>query len=314
MESHKGTNENHREDRNGDRIKHRNKWERWPTVGKRTRAGGEGRTPAYALRPPHYALTDITRKHDTSLVTQGWVGDKPCRVTVDTGAYVTVARPDIAAGWPEREPNPSFTLQTVSGESLPILKEVLLTLTLGRLPLRMWLFVANITDELILGLDILRAYDASVDIGRQKLRLAEEEVSLWSPGAGPRPSSLIVAKDHVIPAQCEGIVMARMESPLGVENSLVEPNPQAHPLEGIYIARTLVQDRQEVPVGILSTIHRDQKLTRGSLLAHCEPIKMVTPPGGVQPQTQDLGSKLEDIVTAARPQVTNGEIQGLGEL
>jgi hypothetical protein len=30
----------------------------------------------------------------------------------------------------------------------------------------MWVFVANITDELILGLDILRAYDASVDIGR----------------------------------------------------------------------------------------------------------------------------------------------------
>jgi hypothetical protein len=40
----------------------------------------------------------------------------------------------------------------------------------------MWVFVANITDELILGLDILRAYDASVDIGRQTLRLADEEV------------------------------------------------------------------------------------------------------------------------------------------
>jgi hypothetical protein len=52
-----------------------------------------------------------------------------------------------------------------------------------------------------------------------------------------------VAKDHVIPAQCEGIVMARMENPLGVENGLVEPSQQAHPPEGIYIARTLVQDR-----------------------------------------------------------------------
>jgi hypothetical protein len=213
--------------------------------------------PAYALRPPHYALTDITRKHDTSLFTQGWVGDKPCRVTVDTGAYVTVARPDIAAGWSEREPNPGFMLQTVSGESLPILKEVLLTLTLGHGPLKMWLFIANITDEFILGLDILHAYDASVDIGRQKLRLAEEEASLWSPGAGPRPSSLVVAKDHVIPAQCEGIVMARMESSLGVENGLVEPNPQDHPPEGIYIARTLVKDRQEVPVRILNTTHQD---------------------------------------------------------
>jgi hypothetical protein len=137
-------------------------------------------------------------------------------VTVDTGAYVTVARPDIAAGWPERQLNQRFTLQTVSGEALPILKEVFLTLTLGRRPLKIWVFVADISNEFILGLGILRAYDASMDIGRQTLRLAEEEVSLWSPGAGPRPSSLIVEEDQVIPAQCEGTVMARLESPFGV--------------------------------------------------------------------------------------------------
>lgn len=60
--------------------------------------------------------------------------------------------------------------------------------------------VANITNEFILELDTLRAYDASVDLGRQKLCLAEEGVLLWRPGAGPRPSSLVVAKVQVIPA------------------------------------------------------------------------------------------------------------------
>jgi hypothetical protein len=182
-------------------------------------------------------------------------------VTVDTGAYVTVARPDIAARWPERQPDQRFTLQTVSGEALPILKEVFLTLTLGRRPLKIWVFVTNITNEFILGLDILRTYDASVDLGRQTLSLVEEEVSLWSPGAGPRPSSLVVAKDQVIPAQCKGIVMARLESPLGVENGLVETSPQAHLPEGIYKARTLVQDCQEVPMRVLNATHHDQKLT-----------------------------------------------------
>jgi hypothetical protein len=78
----------------------------------------------------------------------------------------------------------------------------------------MWVSVGIIKDELILRLDILRAYDASVDIGRQKLRLVEEDISLWNAGLWPRSSSLVVAMDHVIPAQCEGIVMARMESPL----------------------------------------------------------------------------------------------------
>jgi hypothetical protein len=205
--------------------------EEWPAVGKRARAGGKGRTPGSTLKPPHHALMVITENADPSLVAQGWVCDKPCLVTVDTRANVTVARPDIAAGWPERQPNQRFRLQTASGEALPILKEVFLTLTLGRRPLKIWVFVANITNEFILGLDILRAYNASVDIGRHTLRLAEEEVSLWSPGAGPRPSSLVVAKDQVIPALCEGIVMARLQSHLGVENGLVEPSPQAPPLK-----------------------------------------------------------------------------------
>jgi hypothetical protein len=178
----------------------------------------------------------------------------------------------------------------------------------------MWVFVANITDELLLALDILRAYDATVDIGRQTLRLADEAVSLWKPRAGPRPSSPVVAEDHVIPAQCEGIVMARMENPLGVENGLVETSPQAQPPEGIYVARTLVQDRQEVPVRVLNATHRDQKLTRGSPLVHCESVTLVTAPNVGQLQTQDLSSKLEDAVTAAKTPLTNGELQELKEL
>jgi hypothetical protein len=178
----------------------------------------------------------------------------------------------------------------------------------------MWVFVANITDELILGLDILRAYDASVDIGRQTLRLADEEVSLWRSGTGPRPSSLVVAKDHVIPAQCEGIVMDRIKNPLGVENGLVEPSLQAHPPEGIYVARALVQDHQVVPVRVLNATHRYQKLTRGSPLAHCEPVTLVTPPGMGQCQTQGPGAKVKEVVTAAKSNLTDGEFQELKKL
>jgi hypothetical protein len=39
-------------------------------------------------------------------------------------------------------------------------------------------FVADIADDFILGLDILRAHDASVDIGRRVLRLGQDEVPL----------------------------------------------------------------------------------------------------------------------------------------
>jgi hypothetical protein len=68
---------------------------------------------------------------------------------------------------------------------------------------------------------------------------------------GARPSSLVVAKDHVILAQCEGVVMARLER-------LVPPSPEAHPPEGLHIARALVRDRREAPVRVLNATRRDQ--------------------------------------------------------
>jgi hypothetical protein len=39
-----------------------------------------------------------------------------------------------------------------------------------------------------------------------------------------------------------------------------------------------VHDHREVPVRVLNATNREQKLTRGSPLARCEPVMMVTPP------------------------------------
>jgi hypothetical protein len=56
--------------------------------------------------------------------------------------------------------------------------------------------------------------------------------------------------------------MTRFESLLRVENGLIETSPEAHPSEGLYIARTLVRNRLEVPVTVLNATHRDQKLMK----------------------------------------------------
>jgi hypothetical protein len=111
-----------------------------------------------------------------TLTADGWVQEKPCRVTIDTGASATVARSDIVAGLPERELSRPYVLQTASGETIPVVKEAHVELTMGRRTLRSWVFIADIKDDFILGPDILRAYDASVDIGRLVLRLGRDEV------------------------------------------------------------------------------------------------------------------------------------------
>jgi hypothetical protein len=69
------------------------------------------------------------------------------------------------------------------GQTLLILKEYFVTLLLGRRPVKTWVFVANITDEYILGLDVLIARDAAVDLTRLLLRLGKGEVPLLRPEA-----------------------------------------------------------------------------------------------------------------------------------
>jgi hypothetical protein len=83
---------------------------------------------------------------EDSLIADGWLQERPCRVTIDTGASVTIARPDIVVGLPEGKPNLSFVLRTASGETIPVMREAHVEVTLGRGPLRIWVLVADITD------------------------------------------------------------------------------------------------------------------------------------------------------------------------
>jgi hypothetical protein len=59
-------------------------------------------------------------------------------------------------------------------------------------------------------------------------------------------------------------------------NGLVNLSPEAHLPEGLFIARTLVQDHREVSVRVLNATYHDQKLTKGSAFANCEPVTLVT--------------------------------------
>jgi hypothetical protein len=92
-----------------------------------------------------------------------------------------------------------------------------------------------------------------------------------------------LANDQVTPAQCEGVVTDRLESPIGVENCLVEQSPEAHTPDGLNIDRTPVRDRRDVPERILNATRSDQKLTKRQNLEHCDPVTLTTSPDAAQP-------------------------------
>jgi hypothetical protein len=132
-------------------------------------------------RPPPHNITPAWTQICNNLKVTGRIGDQPCIVTVDTGSSVSIARPDIAAGCPHRQAIENYCLRSVSGQSIPILKEAYVELILGKRLLIIWVLVANITEEFTLGLDVLYAHKAVVDLGRHVLRLDDEEVPLRLP-------------------------------------------------------------------------------------------------------------------------------------
>jgi hypothetical protein len=51
--------------------------------------------------------------------------ERPCRVTIDARTFVTVARPGIVVGLPERRPGRECVLQVSSGRTIPVVEETL---------------------------------------------------------------------------------------------------------------------------------------------------------------------------------------------
>jgi hypothetical protein len=67
-------------------------------------------------------------------------------MTIDIRASVTITRPRITIGLPEREPSQLYILHMVSEETLLVLNETLVELILCWRPLKNWVFSTEIRD------------------------------------------------------------------------------------------------------------------------------------------------------------------------
>jgi hypothetical protein len=75
-----------------------------------------------SIAPPRFTVEVLAEWAKGRLTADGWIQEKPCRVTIDTVASATVVRPYIVAGLPERELSQPYVLQTASGETIPVVK------------------------------------------------------------------------------------------------------------------------------------------------------------------------------------------------
>lgn len=80
-----------------------------------------------------------------------------------------ITKPDIAALLHKRELTKPYFLKMAAGKTLPIFKVTLVEMTIGRRPPRSWIFVAEISYDFILKLDVLCCHNACMDLGHGML-------------------------------------------------------------------------------------------------------------------------------------------------
>jgi hypothetical protein len=101
-----------------------------------------------------------------------------------------------------RDPLMQCAPQTVSGETVPILKKAFVKLTLRQRPLTTCVFLTNITEVFILGLDVLCARDASLDLRHH---------TLWGPRVQPHSSPYRKRSSKVAATRCDRVTAMWLE-------------------------------------------------------------------------------------------------------
>ncbi|UYV65014.1 K02A2.6-like [Cordylochernes scorpioides] len=116
------------------------------------------------------------------LATEGLVNGLPCRMVIDSGANVTLLRVDLAQRMESisrRIPvSNELVLQTATGEQAKVHGQVVLKFQIGNNLFSHLGYLADIKDDCLIGLDVLRKFGFSIDFQENVLKIAGEEIPL----------------------------------------------------------------------------------------------------------------------------------------
>ena len=239
------------------------------------------------------------------------VGDGECTLTVDTGSNISIIHPEVIQRSSIKatvQPVES-QLRTVTGETAPILGITTVPLTVGTFQAKQRMWVANIADECILGLDFLQQHNCQVDLKKGVLHIGNEEVPLQQSQATETACCrCYTATPVTIPPNSEMVVRAKVEGEWRKCSkwAMLQPDDNEATLtsRGVLVGKTLVDlQTRDVPVRMVNLSELPQHIRRGTALAKCEPVLSVvrtavgaaltnvSPPASLPPHVRSLYEK-----------------------
>ncbi|GFV00897.1 retrovirus-related Pol polyprotein from transposon 412 [Trichonephila clavipes] len=132
---------------------------------------------------PHIPVCQISTKStgENGIFIMGHVNELPCNMIIDTGANVSIIRNDLAQKLKEKLiwTPPRVVLQTVTGEKIDIHGKLKVKIQFGDTTYQHAVYVADIADPFILGLDFLKEHGFTLDFNKNELRSIHEEVTIF---------------------------------------------------------------------------------------------------------------------------------------
>ncbi|GFS75830.1 retrovirus-related Pol polyprotein from transposon 297 [Trichonephila clavipes] len=174
---------------------------------------------------PHFQVCKISTKSngENGIFIMGHVNELPCNMIIDTGANVSIIRNDLAQKLQEKLiwTPPRVVLQTVTGEKIDIHGKLKVNIKFGDTTYQHAVYVADIADPFILGLDFLKEHGFTLDHNKNELRSIHEEVTIFKI---EHRSESIRQKGEVL-ATCSPVTCVCKSSSLLLSNSPQQLTP-----------------------------------------------------------------------------------------
>ncbi|GBN32418.1 hypothetical protein AVEN_169512-1 [Araneus ventricosus] len=193
------------------------------------------------------------------LYLEGSICGIPCLMLVNTGANVTLVRTDLAQKMKEKfiYTASNISLKTANGEKAEIHGKLDAAIECGSRKFQHRIYVDDITDPCILGLDFLQKFNFMADLEKNEIRIGGEEIPLFSASA-----------EH--------------------SNQVTQ--------KGVFVAATLVDlKRQVIPVRVLNLDNKPKTADKGAVVATCEPVVDIVARPQKFSESQHLPVNLEGL-------------------
>ncbi|GFS98370.1 retrovirus-related Pol polyprotein from transposon 412 [Trichonephila clavipes] len=197
----------------------------------------------------------------------GHVNELPCNMIIDTGANVSIIRNDLAQKLTEKLiwTPPRVVLQTVTGKKIDIHGKLKAKIQFGDTTYQHAVYVADIADPFILGLDFLKEHGFTLDFNKNELRSIHEEVTIFKIKHRTESIRQVTANENItIPPRTEIIVPGYIGNDVSFNSGLI--GSAENKANGLLIASTLVDlSRKTIPVRICNVTEKPRVFQKEKL-------------------------------------------------